>query len=324
MIIACPACNTRYVVPDSAIGVDGRTVRCAKCKHSWYQEGPEIEAPADPPPTGERAPDQPPPRSPPSPGGAADDEDADPGPPSGYAAAANAAQENRPAPTPPPVTPTYSEPEPAQVEEAPPESDPFPDAGESLEPRQWEERAPDFDAAEPPYEEIPADRDYAGGEPEMAEEDSHFDYAPPFRPRRNRAKLWTLAAVLFAALVAAAIAAVNFVGVPDWVPVQQPLFAQAEPDLTLEFPVEEQERRTLPNGTEFFGARIVVTNEARTSRDVPPILIVLRDERERIVYSWELVPPQGTLAPGETMTINEAITDVPKAAVFADIGWAPR
>ncbi|MBT8427636.1 MAG: zinc-ribbon domain-containing protein, partial [Erythrobacter sp.] len=39
MIIACPACSTRYVVPDSAIGVDGRTVRCAKCKHSWYQEG---------------------------------------------------------------------------------------------------------------------------------------------------------------------------------------------------------------------------------------------------------------------------------------------
>ena len=40
MIIACPACATRYVVPDSAIGIDGRTVRCAKCKHSWFQDGP--------------------------------------------------------------------------------------------------------------------------------------------------------------------------------------------------------------------------------------------------------------------------------------------
>jgi len=42
MIIACPACSTRYAVPDSAIGVDGRTVRCAKCRHSWFQEGPEL------------------------------------------------------------------------------------------------------------------------------------------------------------------------------------------------------------------------------------------------------------------------------------------
>lgn len=41
MIITCPACNTRYLVPDSAIGVTGRQVRCASCRHSWFADATE-------------------------------------------------------------------------------------------------------------------------------------------------------------------------------------------------------------------------------------------------------------------------------------------
>ena len=158
------------------------------------------------------------------------------------------------------------------------------------------------------------------------DEDGHspFDAEPPFRPRRNPLKMWTWAAAIFAAVVAGTIFAVSYWGLPDWVPVDRPTFAAEQPDLLLEFPAQEQERRTLPNGTEFFGASGRVTNIGTQTRTVPTILIVLRDARDTIVYSWEVRPPQRELAPGETITINEAVNDIPRRAMFAEFGWKPE
>ena len=275
MIIACPACSTRYVVPDSAIGIEGRTVRCAKCKHSWFQEGPAGETAAEAP-TRPRA-------------------SVEPG-------------ITPPSPPPPPQADISATTSASPSTQARPERD---------------REGPDFDEMTPPYGEVQEDLP-PPPEPEKVETRSRFDRALPFRPRRNVLRMWTLAAAIFAVLAIGTVAAVSYAGLPEWMPVSKPLFGAAQPDLELEFPVDEQERRTLPNGTEFFGAKIIVSNTARETRPVPPILIVLRDQRERQVYSWIVQPPRSTLSPGEELTINEAVTDVPKSAVFADIGWAPN
>lgn len=50
MIVTCPACSVRYLVDPRALGAKGRTVRCARCAHTWHQAPPPGEAPAPPEP----------------------------------------------------------------------------------------------------------------------------------------------------------------------------------------------------------------------------------------------------------------------------------
>lgn len=257
MIISCPACATRYVVPDSAVGVEGRTVRCAKCRHSWFQDPPQWAPPPSAPPSAAPAEVPPPPPAPPAEAGWAGREE--------------------------------------EVE------------------REEPVQPPAFARRDPP--EVPP--------PPFDEDVSQFEYEPPFRPRRNWLKLWTIAGVIFAVLAIGTIGAVSYLGIPDWVPVSRPTFAGGKPDLVLEFPPNRQDRRTLPNGTAFFGASGTVTNVGTQVRRLPPILIVLRDGKDRIVFSWEVPPPKRSLAPGESVAINEAVTDVPRSAKFAEIGWKP-
>lgn len=38
MYIACPECDTKFVVTPKQIGTHGRKVKCSKCSHIWYQE----------------------------------------------------------------------------------------------------------------------------------------------------------------------------------------------------------------------------------------------------------------------------------------------
>lgn len=295
MIIACPACATRYVVPDSAVGVDGRTVRCAKCRHSWFQEGPELAPPPAPEVASSAAP-QPvvePVAPPPAPA------------PAPYAAPAQSPQDEA---EPHPVTP-------------PPAAEP-----DEVEP---EAKAPPFydDLAPPPLsfrEDEPAAPPPVYADPDLDDDrPSSFAHEPPFRPRRNPARMWTIAAVIFAVVALGSVGATAWYGLPDWMPFARPLFAEEQPGLKLDFPDKQQDRHELADHTWFLNANGTVTNISAEPRSVPPILIVLRDARGRVVYTAEVQSPKRVLAPGESVSINEALTDVPKAGIKAQFGWKP-
>lgn len=312
MIIACPACGTKYVVPDDALGIGGRTVRCAKCKHSWFQEGPDPGLPPRPlesaAPVGEEG----------SATGA--------GPPQG---------EDGDTPPPPPPSDLEEQPAESGAPTAPPPSPAVIPVRKRSAPTFAEARQgdggstplPDAAITPPPFyrasDQPATSRRRTTGLP-REREDTSYDYQQGSRPRRNHLRLLTAAAATFAALAVLAIAAIQLYGLPSWFPGNSPLFAAEEADLTMDFPDGRNQTRALPTGDEFLAVSGTIANTGRETRSVPPILLVLRDERNRVVYSQEIAPPAPELAPGETREVNEAIADIPQSAVAAEFGWAPR
>lgn len=155
------------------------------------------------------------------------------------------------------------------------------------------------------------------------DDQSQFAHEPPFRPRRNPARLWTMAAALFAVVAVGAVAATAYFGLPSWVPFAQSRFAEEQPGLKLEFPAKLQGQRELIDKSWFFEVNGTITNISQTSRSVPTVLMVLSDARGTKVYEAEINAPKRVLAPGESVQINEALAPVPKAGRKAEFGWKP-
>ncbi|WP_390588053.1 FxLYD domain-containing protein [Erythrobacter sp. MTPC3] len=338
-------------MPDSAIGIEGRTVRCAKCKHSWFQDPQPLdltEKADETPSAATPAPSPAPTEASPSPERA--EPEAGPAPtPSPAPAPTPPAETAAPSVnhwrTPDSVKAPYSRPQ--GVDPVDPVAGGIAaralrqgltnkDRGETEKPFAEEPVArPIVDEPSEPVADPLADQhaDAETGddadyhypyEDEDTEAESGFDYSPPFSARRNPLKMWTIAAAAFALLATGTVFAVNYYGLPSWVPIQQPTFGIGNSDLTLDFPVEGQRTETLETGAEIFRVRGTITNDSQETVTVPSLLVVFSDERGRQVGTWPIVPSQRELAPGESMNVTQAIADVPAAARLVEIGWAPN
>jgi predicted Zn finger-like uncharacterized protein len=226
MILSCPSCQTRYVVPDSAIGASGRKVRCASCRYSWFQE---------------------------------------------------------PAP---------------------------------LELRPSSEAPPAF-AAPPPRRDPPTERIEAP--PARAPETDAFAHAPPFRPRRNPARMWTIVAIVAAALMIGAVLAIQYFGLPQ-IGERMGIPVQAGNELSIR---GDAERRQLESGNELLTVTGEITNLTDAVQRVPQIRAELRDAQGRVVYTWSIAAPARTLQPRQSATFNSAEMNVPRGGQRLNLSFGP-
>lgn len=133
------------------------------------------------------------------------------------------------------------------------------------------------------------------------------------RPRRNPARYWTMGAIGFALVAAATGGALWYFGPPAWAVNLGLVASRDEPQLLFYLP-KPPERRKLPTNEEYFAFSGRIVNSSDEELPVPPIVVELRDEQGRLVFSWMTKADRARLKPNEEARVSESRLDIPRNA----------
>ena len=301
MLIVCPSCSTSYAIDPTSLGTTGRTVRCARCKATWFatqkKQAPEVNAFVD---------------------GVIAEADAQSGAPQSSAPAA--------APSPPPaatsaahddfgVEPESPMPEPAAAP-APPVETPAPEPAALPEPF----AISDAPSLVPPIEHEPMP-DAVGAEvnAEVDADDVESYVARRERMRARRKKTrrssrWTaIVLVLFAVNVA-------LVGARDevvrYLPQTASLFAAIGLPVNLRHLKFENVHisKETQDGVSILIVDGTIISTSGKPVSVPRLRFAVRNIGGQEIYTWTALPGRSILGPGETLDFHSRLASPPADA----------
>jgi len=295
MLIVCPSCATSYMIDQASLGTGGRTVRCARCKATWFatpKPAVEINAFVD-----------------------------------SVIAEASASeatsQSAAPAPAPPPAPPPPSAADEFGAEAAAPIAEPVAAAPPASKAPAVIEAVPepvaiaDAPSLVPPLEQVPLP------EPGQAEIDA--DDIESYAARRERMKAkrkqtrrssrWTaIVLVLFAVNVAV-------VGARDevvrYLPQTASLFAAIGLPVNLRHLKFESVHisKETQDGVNVLIVEGNIVSDSKKPVSVPRLRFAARSATGQEVYTWTALPARSILGPGETVEFRSRLASPPSDAV---------
>lgn len=267
MLISCPNCATNFSVPDKALAPSGRTLKCAKCGHKWFQAAipPQDDFGLDessfpPPPRPEPRPE---PRAEPRPLFAAPEPDLDDEPVRRPSVAGNRASVDLDMDLDEPPIPDFG----------PKPRAPMPMDGLSIDPDEAPQPIPDVFTSQP-------------------------------ATKKGTGALWFLLVLLLLGAGAGAGYYFQDKVVGLWPPAHD-LLTQAglrheRPGAGLELRNAGTPERFVQNDVEVLIVRGIIANVSDRERPVPTMKLVLLDRDKAVVQEKQAQPPVTALDPGGT------------------------